>query len=99
MKYIKAGLGAAVVIALGAISFRIAQAQQGPGSDSSETIARPRKKNPPADTVTDPATIDPAPSSNPPPSNDEPAVEEPKIPSKFTRREKELPADSPTFSS
>jgi Ca-activated chloride channel homolog len=97
MKYIKAGLGAAVVLALGAISFRIAQAQQGPGSDSSETIARPRKKNPPADT--DPATIDPAPSSNPAPSNDEPAVEEPKIPSKFTRREKELPADSPTFSS
>jgi Ca-activated chloride channel homolog len=99
MKYFKAGLGAAVLIALGAISFRIAQAQQGPGSDSSETIARPRKKNPPADTITDPATIDPAPSSNPPPSNDEPAVEEPKIPSKFTRREKELPADSPTFSS
>src|ERR1700722_11752113 len=99
MKYIKAGLGAAVVIALGAISFRIAQAQQGPGSDSSETIARPRKKNPPADTITDPATIDPAPSSNPAPSNDEPAAEEPKIPSKFTRREKELPADSPTFSS
>src|ERR1700733_2371375 len=99
MKYFKAGLGAAVVIALGAISFRAAHAQQGPGSDSSETVARPRKKNPPADTITDPATIDPAPSSNPPPSNDEPAVEEPKIPSKFTRREKELPADSPTFSS
>jgi Ca-activated chloride channel family protein len=99
MKYFKAGLGAAVVIALGAISFRAAHAQQGPGSDSSETVARPRKKNPPADTITDPATIDPAPSSDPAPSNDEPAVEEPKIPSKFTRREKELPADSPTFSS
>src|ERR1700722_6927346 len=102
MKYIKAGLGAAVVLALGAISFRIAQAQQGPGSDSSETIARPRKKNPPPDAITDPDTIEPAPSSNPAasnPANDEPAVEEPKIPSKFIRRDKELPADSPTFSS
>jgi Ca-activated chloride channel family protein len=101
MKYFKAGLGAAVVIALGAVSFRIAQAQQGPGSDSSETVARPRKKNPPADATTEPATIEPA-NSNPPssnPDNDEPAVEEPKIPSKFTRKEKELPADAPTFSS
>jgi Ca-activated chloride channel homolog len=99
MKYFKAGLGAAVVIALGAISFRIAQAQQGPGSDSSETVAKPRKKNPQVDTTTDPATIDPAPSSNPAPDNDEPAVEEPKIPSKFTRKDKEVPADAPTFSS
>jgi hypothetical protein len=33
MKYLKAGLGAAVLIALGVISFRVAEAQQGPGSD------------------------------------------------------------------
>ena len=66
MKYFKAGLAAAVVIALGAISFRVAQAQQGPGSDSSETIARPRKKNPPrGHDITDPATIEPA-NPNPP---------------------------------
>ena len=49
MKYFKTGLAAAVVIALGAICFRAAQAQQDPGSDSSETIAKPRKKNPPAE--------------------------------------------------
>ncbi len=49
MKYFKAGFAAAVVIALGAISFHVALAQQGPGSDSSETVAKPRKKNPPPD--------------------------------------------------
>src|ERR1700683_1046487 len=99
MKSFKAGFAAAVLIALGAITFHVAQAQQGPGSDSSETVAKPRKKNPQVDTTTDPATIDPAPSSNPAPDKDEPAVEEPKIPSKFTRKDKEVPADAPTFSS
>src|SRR5580700_4200008 len=105
MKYIKVGFAAAVVIALGAISFRMAQAQQGPSTDSSETVAKPRKKNPPADPAPDtsssPTTSTPAASAPTPsaPANDEPVVEEPKIPSKFTRREKELPADTPTFSS
>lgn len=51
MKYFRAGLAAAVVLALGAICFRAAQAQQDPGGDSSETIAKPRKKNPPPDPV------------------------------------------------
>src|SRR5580704_8396770 len=100
MKYIKVGFAAAVVISLGAISFRMAQAQQGPSTDSSETVAKPRKKNPPADPAPDtsssPTTSAPAPSA---PANDEPVVDEPKIPSKFTRKEKELPADAPTFSS
>jgi|HubBroStandDraft_6_1064221.scaffolds.fasta_scaffold336414_1 Ca-activated chloride channel family protein len=106
MKYFKAGLASAVLIALGAITFHVALAQQGPGSDSSETVARPRKKNPPADTVTDPATIEPTestPATSRPapsnPSNDEPAVDEPKIPSKFSKKGKEVPADTPTFSS
>jgi Ca-activated chloride channel family protein len=97
MKYFKAGLAAAVLIALGGISFRAARAQQGPGSDSSETVARPRKKNPPPDTATEPATIAPATTSNP--INDEPAIEQPKIPSKFNKKDKEVPADTPTFSS
>jgi Ca-activated chloride channel family protein len=97
MKYFKAGLAAAVLIALGGISFRAARAQQGPGSDSSETVARPRKKNPPPDTATEPATIAPATTSNP--SNDEPPIEQPKIPSKFNKKDKEVPADTPTFSS
>jgi VWFA-related protein len=101
MKYFKAGLGAAVVIALGAISLRVVQAQQGPGSDSSETVARPRKKNPPADAATEPATIDPSTSNSgaSAPANDEPAVEEPKIPSKFNKKDKEVPEGTPTFSS
>src|ERR1700691_4520039 len=91
MKYFKAGFASAVLIALGSITFHVALAQQGPGSDSSETVARPRKKNPQPDTATDPATIEPAAStpatspatSRPDPSNpsdDEPAVDEPKIP-------------------
>jgi len=104
MKYLKAGLAAAVVIALGAISFHAAFAQQGPGSDSSETVARPRKKNPPVDTApvvdsTEPAAQPANQPSKASPANDEPAVEEPKIPSKFTKKDKDLPADTPTFSS
>ena len=108
MKHIKVGFAAAVVIALGAISFRVAQAQQGPGTDSSETVAKPRKKNPPADAAPDPTSSSPATSSSttsspttssPAPTNDEPVVDEPKIPSKFNKKEKELPADAPTFSS
>jgi Ca-activated chloride channel homolog len=115
MKYFKAGLAAAVLIVFGALSFHVAQAQQDPGSNSSETVAKPRKKKPssdtpPADTTTDtatePAAAPPAnnpaannPAANNPPANDEPAADEPKIPSKFSRKDKDLPADTPTFSS
>jgi len=107
MKYLQTGLAAAVVIALGAISFHVALAQQGPDTDSSETVARPRKKNlPPPDTVTDPVNAEPTtnePAATPPPAsapaNDEPAVDEPKIPSKFSKKGKEVPEDTPTFSS
>lgn len=108
MKYFKAGFAAAVLIAFGAISFRLAEAQQGPGSDSSETVAKPRRKTPPPDTVTEPATVEPS-STAPPPapaastaparSDDEPAADQPKIPSKFNKKDKEVPADTPTFSS
>ncbi len=107
MKYFKAGLAAAVVIAFGAISFHLAFAQDGPNSDSSETVAKPRKKNLPPDAATEPATAEPDSTQpaarTPPPSaptNDaEPAAEEPKIPSKFSRKGKELPENTPTFSS
>jgi Ca-activated chloride channel homolog len=109
MKYFKAGLAAFVVIALGAISFHAALAQ-GPGTDSSETVARPKKKNPPADTATDPVNTDStettaantAPATAPTATttnNDEPSVDEPKIPSKFNKKNKDLPEDTPTFSS
>jgi Ca-activated chloride channel family protein len=100
MKYFKAGFAAAVLIALGAITFHVALAQQGPGSDSSETVARPRKKNPQPDTTTDPATIQPSTSAPSNPPDDEPAVEQPKIPSKFNKpKDKEVPENTPTFSS
>jgi Ca-activated chloride channel homolog len=98
MKYFKTGLAAAVVIALGAVSFRIAQAQ-GPGTDSSETVAKPRKKTPPADTPADTGNADVAPATSTKPPDDEPVVDEPKIPSKFNKKDKEVPADTPTFSS
>ncbi len=100
MKYFKAGFAAAVLLALGAITFHVALAQQGPGSDSSETVARPRKKNPQPDTATEPASIQPDSPATSTPPEDEPAVEQPKIPSKFTKpKDKEVPENTPTFSS
>ena len=104
MKYIKAGLAAAVLIALGVISFHVALAQQGPDSSSSETVARPRKKNPPAEAPADPVNAEPtntAPAAAPAdvPKNDEPAADEPKIPSKFSKKGKDVPESTPTFSS
>jgi Ca-activated chloride channel family protein len=112
MKYLKVGFAAAVVIALGAISFRVARAQQGPGSDSSETVAKPRKKNPPPEATTAPSNSDSQPSTTAPSNaaptnsnpaansnNDELAVDEPKIPSKFSKKDKDVPADTPVFSS
>ncbi len=114
MKYLKAGIAAAALLAFGALSFRVARAQQDPGSDSSETVAKPRKKtptydSPPPDTsTTDTSTTDSAaPAPAPPPaadSNNAPAAnddssDEPRIPSKYSRKGKDLPADAPTFSS
>ena len=50
-------------------------AQQGPASQSSETVAKPRKKDAP------------------------PEAEEPKIPSKFSKKDKDIPEGLPTFKS
>jgi Ca-activated chloride channel homolog len=80
MKYLRAGIAAAALIAFGALWFRVARAQQDPGSDSSETVAKPRKKppsydTPPPDTSTDTPATDsaappPAPAPAPPPAAD-----------------------------
>ncbi|MBZ5607802.1 MAG: VWA domain-containing protein [Acidobacteriia bacterium] len=51
---------------------------QGPGSQSSETVARPKKKDAPAAAE---------------------STEQPKIPSKFTRKDKDAPEGLPTFRS
>lgn len=107
MKYFKPSfargfLAVATVFGFGAIFFHIAFAQQGPDSDSSETVARPRKKNPPPDVtnapITDSTTSQPAQPAEEP-KVEEPAVDQRKIPSKFSKKEKDLPADTPTFTS
>jgi VWFA-related protein len=53
------------------------RAQQGPTSQSSETVSKPRKKAP----------------------GEAPEPDEPKIPSKFGKKDKELPEGTPTFRS
>jgi len=75
MKYLKIIVFLGVASLLAGVSFRFAAAQ-GPGSDQSETVAKPKKKDVPAE-VTD----------------------EPKIPSKFTKKDKDVPEGLPTFSS
>jgi Ca-activated chloride channel family protein len=83
-----------VIVALAAltvgVTLRFAVAQQGPGSQSSETVARPKKKDAPtggSNSVKDA----PAADSNP--------ADEPKIPSKFSKKDKEVPEGLPTFRS
>ncbi|MBV9770489.1 MAG: VWA domain-containing protein, partial [Bryobacterales bacterium] len=104
MNYFKAALAGAAVIALGVLSLHAALAQQGPGSDSSETVAKPRKKSTPTESTAEPNdsvksndTVSPSDSANPPDSVNSP--DEPKIPSKFSRKGKEIPEGTPTFSS
>ena len=65
------------LLALGCLSYGLLtlHAQQGPKSQSSETVAKPRKKGAPPD------------------------AEEPKIPSKFSKKDKEVPEGLPTFKS
>lgn len=108
MKSFRVVLACASVAALVAIALPFAVAQD-QNTDSSETIARPRRKPlPPADTNASPDANAPADSNSsvsPPvpntPTDDSttPAPEEPKIPSKFNRKGKEIPQGAPTFSS
>jgi len=73
---------------VGGVSLRFAMAQ-GPGSQSSETVAKPKKKSPPAsDSGTTGA-----------PAGEASDADEPKIPSKFSRKDKEVPEGLPTFKS
>ena len=75
MKYLKAILVLGVVLLLAGITFQFAIAQ-GPGSQQSETVAKPKKKDAPAE-----------------------ATDQPKIPSKFSKKDKDVPEGLPTFSS
>jgi Ca-activated chloride channel homolog len=88
--------GAAVAIAI-ALPFAIAQQ---PNSDSSETVARPRKKNVPKDSATPDSAPAPAPAPTANDSSNDPDSDQPKIPSKFTKKDKiETSPDTPTFHS
>src|SRR5712671_5009329 len=75
MKYLKAIIVLGVVLLLAGVTLRFAAAQ-GPGSQQSETVAKPKKKDAPAE-----------------------ATDQPKIPSKFSKKDKDLPEGLPTFSS
>jgi len=75
MKHLKAILVLGVVLLLAGGSFRFAAAQ-GPGPGQSETVAKPKKKDVPAE-----------------------ATDEPKVPSKFSKKDKDVPEGLPTFSS
>jgi Ca-activated chloride channel family protein len=75
MKYLKAIIVLGVVLLLAGVTLRFAAAQ-GPGSQQSETVAKPKKKDAPAETT-----------------------DQPKIPSKFSKKDKDVPEGLPTFSS
>jgi Ca-activated chloride channel homolog len=107
MKSFKVVLACAASAALVAVVLPFAVAQ-GPTTDSSETVARPRKKTPPpdapADTAAPPSDSSNTTSPNAAPPNDtntnDTDSDQPKIPSKFSRKDKDVvPADAPTFHS
>ncbi len=112
MKNFRLVLAGAAVVGLVVIALPFAIAQQGPTPDSSETVARPRKKDPPppADvtysTINDSVAPTPAPStptrstSSTDSTNPPDPTDEPKIPSKFSKKDKpEIPEGAPTFHS
>jgi len=89
MKHLKLFVIVALAALLSGVTLRLAVAQQGPGSQSSETVAKPRRNAPAADPNS--AKGAPAADSNP--------ADEPKIPSKFSKKDKEVPEGLPTFRS
>jgi Ca-activated chloride channel homolog len=70
---------------------------QGPDPQQTETVAKPKKKDPSSTSpTTTPATDSSAPSTPPP----APAVtDQPKIPSQFSKKDKDVPEGLPTFKS
>lgn len=75
MKHLKPAAILGLVSLFAGVSIRFAAAQ-GPGSQQSETVAKPRKKDAPAETT-----------------------EQPKIPSKFSKKDRDVPEGLPTFRS
>src|ERR1700680_2099896 len=89
MKHLKLFVIVALAALLAGVTLLFAAAQQGPGSQSSETVARPRKNAPAADSN----------SGKDAPVVDSNSADEPKIPSKFSKKDKEVPEGLPTFRS
>ena len=98
MKSFKTIVASASVAVAMALPFAIAQQ---PNSDSSETVARPRKKNVPTDSSTPPTPApSPAAKSNDSSNDAGDSTDQPKIPSKFTKKDKlETVPETPTFQS
>jgi Ca-activated chloride channel family protein len=90
MKHLKLFVIVALTALLSGVTLRFAVAQQGPGSQSSETVARPKKKDAPAGGSN---------SVKDAPAADSNSADEPKIPSKFSKKDKEVPEGLPTFRS
>jgi Ca-activated chloride channel homolog len=88
MKSFKLFLAMVAAAGLVAVVLPFAVAQQGPTSDSSETVARPKKKDVPAPSTSSDSTSLP-----------DSTTDEPKIPSKFNKKDKEVPEGTPTFHS
>src|ERR687885_434815 len=81
---IGAVLAAAAFVLTGSSLFYVRGAQEGPQSQSSDSVAKPRKKPPSDDNIN-------APAPPPPP-------EEAPIPSEY-KKPKDVPAETPTFRS
>jgi VWFA-related protein len=109
MKNFRLVVAGAVAAGLIVIALPFAIAQQGPTPDSSETVAKPRKKDPPAPPadVIDSTTNDSSNTTNspsnatiPPSTDSTDSTDEPKIPSKFSKKDKpDIPEGAPTFHS
>jgi VWFA-related protein len=87
MKFLKISLVVTAVCVVSGLVY--SKAQEGPQPQSSETVAKPRKSTNPNPNATPDATATPA----------APDPEEPKIPSKFSKKDKDIPEGLPTFKS
>src|SRR5579862_9635464 len=95
MKAIRISVAALLVCLVAGIAPHFASAQ-GPQSQPSETVAKPRKKAVPEDSTSSPSAPPATPDTATP---DAPTSDQPKIPSKFTKKDKDVPEGLPTFKS
>src|SRR5271163_1846974 len=95
MKALRFPIAVIAVCSLAGIATQFAFAQ-GPDPQQTETVAKPKKKDP---SSTSPSTT-PSPPSTDTTAPPAPAVtDQPKIPSQFSRKDKDVPEGLPTFKS